>query len=45
MNDLGRTASWSRRDTPIRKRPDQEHFLRREKTKELFRQILRPSDG
>ena len=29
---------------PYQKAPDQEHFLQRERTKELFRQILRPSE-
>jgi hopanoid biosynthesis associated radical SAM protein HpnH len=28
---------------PYQKAPDQEHFLQRERTKELFRQILQPS--
>jgi hopanoid biosynthesis associated radical SAM protein HpnH len=42
-NDLGTDGMMVSPGYAYQKAPDQEHFLRREKTKELFRQVVKPS--
>ena len=44
-NDLKTDGIMVSPGYPYQKAPDQEHFLQRARTKELFRQILRPSGG
>jgi len=43
MNELGTDGMMISPGYAYQKAPDQEHFLRRERTKELFRQILKPA--
>src|SRR5262245_60181438 len=43
MNELKTDGIMVSPGYPYQKAPDQEHFLRREHTKELFRKILKPS--
>src|SRR6185437_6812318 len=44
MNDLKTDGIMVSPGYPYQKAPDQEHFLQRERTKELFRKILQPSE-